>query len=237
MVLNLISWKHSFDKINEEFEIVKKKKQALDSLLSNGRISQSTYDLFNKEIENAIAEIERQQTALLERMNSKVEELKQQIKTLEILLANFEIQHVMGEINEEEYQREVDLLSAGLENARQELAAIQEAVNQLSSAVETEAETVQPEAEQPSEETAVQPEIEVSEEETSVIESEEISEETVQEVPQEPSVEVAEVESIQNQQEQEQPQEVPSETPSQSVEEQQEQQMEEVETEEEKNEE
>ena len=236
MVLNLISWKHSFDKINEEFEIVKKKKQALDSLLSSGRISQSTYDLFNKEIENAIAEIERQQKALLERMNSKVEELKQQIKTLEILLANFEIQHVMGEINEEEYQREVDLLSAGLENARQELAAIQEAVNQLSSAVETEAETVQPEAEQPSE-AAVQPEIEVSEEETSVIESEEISEETVQEVPQEPSVEVAEVESIQNQQEQEQPQEVPSETPSQSVEEQQEQQMEEVEAEEEKNEE
>jgi len=58
---------------------------------------------------------------------------------LEILLANFEIQHVMGEINEEKYQREVDLLSAGLENARQELAAIQEAVNQLSSAVETEA--------------------------------------------------------------------------------------------------
>ncbi|MCD6432241.1 CdvA-like protein [Candidatus Bathyarchaeota archaeon] len=235
----MISWKHSFDKINEEFEIVKKKKQALDSLLSSGRISQSTYDLFNKEIENAIAEIERQQTALLERMNSKVEELKQQIKTLEILLANFEIQHVMGEINEEEYRREVDLLSAGLENARQELAAIQEAVNQLSSAVETEAETVQPEAEQPSEEAAVQPEIEVSEEETSVIESEEISEETVQEVPQEPSVEVAEVESIQNQQEQEQeqPQEVPSETPSQSVEEQQEQQMEEVEAEEEKNEE
>ena len=160
-------------------------------------------------------------------MNSKVEELKQQTKTLEILLANFEIQHVMGEINEEEYQREVDLLSAGLENARQELAAIQEAVNQLSSAVEAEAETVQPEAEQPSEEVAVQPEIEVSEEETSVIESEEISEETVQEVPQEPSVEVAEVESIQNQQEQ--PQEVPSETPSQSVETQQEQQMEEVE--------
>ncbi|RLI11255.1 hypothetical protein DRO25_02285, partial [Candidatus Bathyarchaeota archaeon] len=208
---------------------------ALDSLLSSGRISQSTYDLFNKEIENAIAEIERQQTALLERMNSKVEELKQQIKTLEILLANFEIQHVMGEINEEEYRREVDLLSAGLENARQELAAIQEAVNQLSSAVETEAETVQPEAEQPSEEAAVQPEIEVSEEETSVIESEEISEETVQEVPQEPSVEVAEVESIQNQQEQ--PQEAPPETPSQSVEEQQEQQMEEVEAEEEKNEE
>jgi hypothetical protein len=132
-VLNLISWKHSFRKLNEENEMAKKKKQALDNLMSTGRISQSTYDLFNSEIDEAIAEIERQQKALLEKMNSKMVELEEQVKTLEMLLANFEIQHVTGEVDEEVYQREMGILSMGIETAKQELDAVREAVNQLSS--------------------------------------------------------------------------------------------------------
>jgi len=81
--------------------MAKKKKQALDNLLSNGRISQSTHELFNKEIADVIAEIGRQQRDLLEKMKFKVRELEGQIKTLEMLLANFEIQHVTGEVDEE----------------------------------------------------------------------------------------------------------------------------------------
>ncbi|HVP26880.1 MAG TPA: CdvA-like protein [Candidatus Bathyarchaeia archaeon] len=132
-MFKLISWKHSFRRLGEEFEVAKKKKQALDNLLTSGRISQSTYDSFNKEIDEAITEIERQQQALQEKMRTKVMELEDQIKTLEMLLANFEIQHVTGEVDEEVYQRQVDLLSIGLENSRLELNGVKEAVDQLSS--------------------------------------------------------------------------------------------------------
>jgi len=135
-VLKLISWKHSFRKLNEETEMAKKKKQALDNLLNTGRISQSTYDLFNSEIDEGIAEIERQQKGLLEKMNSKMEELEAQIKTLEMLLANFEIQHVTGEVDEEVYQSEMGILSMGIETAKQELDTVREAVNQLSSGMQ-----------------------------------------------------------------------------------------------------
>jgi hypothetical protein len=136
MVLKLISWKHSFKKLNEEYVMAQKKKQALDNLLSSGRISQSTYDVINKEMEDAIVEIERQQEALLEKMNSKMTELEGQIKTLEMLVANSEIQHVTGEVDEEVYQRESNLLSVGLEATRQELSLIKEAVNQLSTGIQ-----------------------------------------------------------------------------------------------------
>jgi hypothetical protein len=136
MVLKLISWKHSFKRLNEETEMAKKKKQALDNLLNNGRISQSTHELFNEEIDKAIAEIERQQKALLEEMNSKMAELEEQIKTLEILLANFEIQHVTGEVEEEIYQRQVGLLATGLETAKHELDIVRDAVTQLSSGMQ-----------------------------------------------------------------------------------------------------
>ncbi len=122
--------------MSEESEIAKKKRQALDNLLNTGRISQSTYELFNEEIDNAIAEVERQQKALLEKMNSNMGELEEQIKTLEILFANFEIQHVTGEVDEDVYQREINVLSAGLETARHELEIVKDALNQLSTGMQ-----------------------------------------------------------------------------------------------------
>lgn len=100
--------------------------------MTSGKISQSTCNLFNREIDDAIADIENQRKALLEKMNTKMTELEEQTKTLEVLLANFEIQHVTGEVDEQIYQRETDLLSMGLDTTRQELEAVQEAVNQLS---------------------------------------------------------------------------------------------------------
>jgi hypothetical protein len=117
--------------LNEEFEIAKKKKQALDNLLSTSRISQPTYDAFSNEIDEAITDIERQQQALHEKMATKTKELEGQIRTLEMLLANFEIQHVTGEVDEEVYQHQVDLLSLGLENSRNELDTVKEAISQL----------------------------------------------------------------------------------------------------------
>lgn len=153
-MLELISWKHSFKRLSEESEMAKKKKQALDTLLDTGRISQSTYDSFSKEMDEAIAEIERQRSALLEKMSSKMKELEGQIKTLEMLFANYEIQHVAGEVEEEIYQREIGLLSTGLEAARHELDAVNEAVNQLSSGnlnaeQEIEVQTVEEQKSQP----------------------------------------------------------------------------------------
>jgi hypothetical protein len=189
-VLKLISWKHSFKKLNEENEMAKKKKQALDNLLNTGRISQSTYDLFNNEIDEAIAEIERQQKALLEKMNSKMEELEEQIKTLERLLANFEIQHVTGEVDEEVYQNEMGILSMGIETAKHELDVVREAVNQLSSGMQIS-----------STEVVVEQKIEPQSAETEVSEPKvEVVEEKLSKSPVEP-VDVKEVDSFQAQQE------------------------------------
>src|SRR3990170_5989904 len=64
-------------------------------------------------------------------METKVSELHSNIKTLEMLLANYEIQHVVGEIDEDTYQHEITLLSTGLETTRHELETIKEAATQL----------------------------------------------------------------------------------------------------------
>ena len=204
----MISWKHSFESLNEEYEMTKKKKQALDNLLSADKISQSTYDSFNEKIDEAIAEIETQQKALLEKMDCKVEELEQHVKTLEMLLAKFEIKHVTGEIEEEVYQREISLLSTGLDVTRQELGTVREAVNQLSSSLPVPttdivvAEEVETETTENIE--TPQPEIAGAEETVSEVESGENPEELVeQNLPEPPveSVEGGEAETFQSQQE------------------------------------
>jgi len=192
----LISWMPSFERLSEEYEMAKKKKQALDNLLSTGRISQLTYELFNKEIDEAIAEIERRQKALLEKMNLKMKELEGRIRTLEMLLANFEIQHVTGEVDEEVYQREIGLLNMGLETARQELDAVREGVNQLSSGTQI-----------PTTDVAIQQEIEAKPPENVEVPQSEVEgvEEKLSEPPVE-HVEVSETGSFQT------PQENPQET-------------------------
>lgn len=129
--LNVISWKYTFKRLNEEYEIAKKKKQALDNLFVTGRISQATRDSFTGDISSAILEIEKQRQDLAEKMQGKTLELEGQLKTLETLLANFEIQHVVGEIDEEIYTREINLLATTLETTRNELGVIKQAADQL----------------------------------------------------------------------------------------------------------
>ena len=130
-MLNLISWKHSFNRLNEEFEMVQKKKQALDNLYETGRISQSTHDSFNNDIDIVLKEIEKQQDALLNKMQKTTKELDDQIMILETLLANYEIQHAVGEIEEDNYQNEIHILNTGLDSAKRELEKVKEAVCQL----------------------------------------------------------------------------------------------------------
>ena len=129
--LNVISWKYTFKRLNEEYEIANKKKQALDNLFVTGKISQATRDSFTGDISSAIVEIEKQRKDLAEKMQAKTLELEGQLKTLEILLANYEIQHVVGEIDEESYGREINLLSNTLETTRNELGVIKQAIDQI----------------------------------------------------------------------------------------------------------
>jgi len=127
----LISWKYTFKRLNEEYELANKKKQALDNLCATGKISQLTRDSFTSDIVKAIEDIEKQRQDLAEKMQAKTQEIDGQIKTLEMLLANYEIQHVVGEIDDDIYEREITLLSTSLETSRNELSVLKDATNQL----------------------------------------------------------------------------------------------------------
>ncbi|MFW6110841.1 MAG: CdvA-like protein [Thermoproteota archaeon] len=135
-MLNLISWKQPFEMLNQEYETTREKKEALENLLDSGRISQSTFDSFIEKLEAAIQDIRKRKKDLLNKMSSEAEDLEDHIKTLETILANFEIRHVTGEVEEDVYQREVELLSTGIDVTRQELNSVEEAVDQISESLQ-----------------------------------------------------------------------------------------------------
>ena len=201
------------DKINGELELAKKKKQALDKLLDEGRVSQPTYDSFSNEVAEAITEIEAKQNALVEKMRTKIGELEQQLKTLEFLLVNSEIRHVSGELEEDANDRECNVLSLGLETTRQELDGIKEAISNLSEQniglppppplqVEDETTQVEPETEKRLEivmDTETSTSIETTVEEQPAIEEEiEVPVEQVSEQEEVTESPVEEVESFRN---------------------------------------
>ncbi len=127
----MISWKSSFKEINKDLELTKKKKNALEALFNEGRISQSTYESLEKEITDAIMDIEARRKALAEKVTSKISELEQQITVLEMFLANSEIEYVAGEIDEELHQRESNAFALGLEATKQELNAVKDIVSDM----------------------------------------------------------------------------------------------------------
>jgi chromosome segregation ATPase len=120
------------EKINGELDLARKKKQVLDKLLSDGKVSQPTYTSFTDEIADAITEIELKQKALADKMKTKTDELEQQLKTLEHLLVNSEIRHVAGETDDDTYDHECSILSLGLDTTRRELTDIRDAITHLS---------------------------------------------------------------------------------------------------------
>lgn len=128
---NLVNWKDSFERVNMELDVTKRKKQTLDNLHDNGRISQFAFECLNKGLTEEIEQGEAQRKVLAEKMTRKLNELEEQRIALEMFFANTEMAYVAGEINEEIYATESSALDLGLEATKQELNWIKEVIIQL----------------------------------------------------------------------------------------------------------
>jgi hypothetical protein len=171
--------KSSSEIISKELETSRKKQQTLHDLLKVGKISQPTHDYIAKNLDNAINEIESRQKVLADKITSRVSELEEETRALEMFLANLEIGYVAGEIDHDLYERESKSLTLGLENARRELTNIRDTLL-----------SIIPEATQ---EPTIQEVPEATEESGEVVESPVVEEEEVVETEEAPSVEEEEV--------------------------------------------
>ena len=127
----MVTWKDSFERLNTELDVAKRKQIALDSLYDTGRISQFTYECLNKELGQEVDDIESRRKALNEKMTRKLNEFEEQRIALEMFLANNELMYVAGEIDGETYARQSNVLDLGLETTKQEVGWIKEIIVRL----------------------------------------------------------------------------------------------------------
>lgn len=167
----------SFEIVSQELDLTKRKKQALDDLLASARISQPTYEHLEKGLTDTIGNLEAQQRSLADKMTGWADELEEQIQLLELLLANLEIHHATGEIDEEAYDKQNRAILLGIEATKQDMVDIRNILSKtVSEGVETPSAPTTPETTEEPEQIA-----EAEAEDTSVSEVEEQVEEEVEE--------------------------------------------------------
>jgi len=125
------SWKYIFELASKDLELLKRKKQALSELLSSNKISQQTFDCLDKEISEAQKDVEKYMETITCRMKDRLSELEKQVGILEIFLANVEILHAAGEIDDEAYERQSKALLMGLESMKNEINEIKSALESV----------------------------------------------------------------------------------------------------------
>lgn len=116
----------------KDLDLLKKKKQTLDELMSSNRISRQTYECLSREINDALSDMEKYVESLSCKMRSRAENLEKQASLLEVFLANIEMLHAAGEIDIETYERQSKAISLGLESTRNEIAEIKRILESLS---------------------------------------------------------------------------------------------------------
>ncbi|MEM2454972.1 MAG: CdvA-like protein [Candidatus Bathyarchaeia archaeon] len=125
----MVLWKYLLELASKDLEALKRKKQALDDLLSSNRISQQTYSYLSKDISEAMTNTEKYLESLISKMKNRIDDLEKQIGVLEIFLANNEMMYAAGEIDYEAYERQSKALAAGIESMRKEISEIKNILN------------------------------------------------------------------------------------------------------------
>lgn len=120
----MVLWKCLFEMTSKDIEALRKKKRALDDLLSSNRISHQTYECISKDLNEAITNAERYLESLISKMKGRIDDLERQIGVLELCLANTEMMYAAGEMDYETYERQSRAIITGIESMRREISEI-----------------------------------------------------------------------------------------------------------------
>ncbi|MEM2584655.1 MAG: CdvA-like protein, partial [Thermoproteota archaeon] len=104
----------------------------LKTLRESGKISDRTAEFLQREFDNYVKAIEARKQTVLERLETRLKEVQQQMEIIEKLLANNEIRFSAQEIAEDRYTKIATALNYALEESRNEYESLREAIAILS---------------------------------------------------------------------------------------------------------
>jgi uncharacterized protein (UPF0147 family) len=127
----MFSWESDFEEAVKIISVYSKKLQALRNLRESGKISGRTVDFLQKELENYVKAIEVRRQIVMERLETRLREVQQQVEIFEKLVADNEIKYSVREIAEDKYTKIATALNNALEESRNEYESLREAITIL----------------------------------------------------------------------------------------------------------
>ncbi|MEM0008039.1 MAG: CdvA-like protein [Candidatus Bathyarchaeia archaeon] len=116
----------------DQIPLIWRKDQALKELLEKKKISQEVYEDLHKSFEGALNQLKSEAQALLERIDKEIERCNQEIRELNYALVHLEVEHEIGEVDDQSYQAAFATIQECLKRANLEKADLESMKNKLS---------------------------------------------------------------------------------------------------------
>jgi len=195
----------------DQIPLIWRKNQALKDLAEKRKISPDLYQELRNNFEAVLNQLKEDAQELSDETNKEIERCNQEIKTLGYAVVNLELEHEIGQVDEEAYQSAFAMLQENLKRANTEKSDIELTKSKLSNIMLGDSNQLE-------QKTSI-----ISAEPTKEETTTEVANETVTEVTSETADEVAEVtdetpSEVAEETINETPKEIPDETPEEAPE-------------------
>jgi len=150
--------------LSDQIPLIWRKDQALKDLLEKKKISPEVHEDLHKSFEGVLNQLKDEAKTLMENVDKETVRCAKEIKELNYALVNLEIEHEIGEIDEQSYQASFATIQEYLKNANTEKSELEAMKSKLSNILlgETPPLIEQETREEPAEESKVQEQVQTS---------------------------------------------------------------------------
>jgi chromosome segregation ATPase len=122
------AWKTDFEHIVKELGLAKKRIGVLEDLVSQSKISQSTYDYLYKGYRTEAESLEERREELFERLKDYADEMEEQVRAFERRIGSVEARRVAEEMDEDLYNEQSQALQLSLRGLVEELKDVKDSL-------------------------------------------------------------------------------------------------------------
>jgi hypothetical protein len=127
------SWIKSKAKVFcDQIPLIWRKDQALKDLVEKNKISLEVYEELHNSFEGALTQLKNDAQTLMEQIDREIGRCNEEVKTLNYALVNLEIEHEIGKIDDESYQRAFNIIQENLKRVNVEKGDLEATKNKLS---------------------------------------------------------------------------------------------------------
>lgn len=131
-VIYLSNIKYETTLFCDQIPLIWRKDQALKELLERKKISPEVYEDLHNSFEGALNQLKTEAQALLEKIDKEIEKCNSEIKELNYALVHLELEHEIGEIDEDSYQKAFSTIQECLKTVNSEKVDLEGLRNKLS---------------------------------------------------------------------------------------------------------